>query len=277
MPSLRRNTRRSSGPLRTLGVLLAVVVLAACGQDASDEARRVPKPPLTTTTTAAPAVEVVPVTQPAAAPAARAPRPARVSVLPGVVDKAVPAPRAAPARRGPMPLGRIEIPRIGLNHEVFEGHGLDVLKYGPGHWTGTAMPGEKSNAVFPGHRTTHTRPFWDIDKIQKGDLVVFAMNNGRFTYQVTDTFIVNERDTWIANSTDGPTFTIFACHPKGSARQRYVVKGSMIRSEPRPGSAGGGGGASGGGSGSGGGSTPTTQPPSPTTTTTTPCVICLPS
>lgn len=253
---------------------MAIVALAACGQDASDEARPVPKPPVTTTTTTiASPVEMVPVTQPAAPAAAQAPRPARVSVLPGVVDKAVAAPRAAPARRGPLPIGRIEIGRIGLNHEIFEGHGLDVLKYGPGHWTGTAMPGEKSNTVFPGHRTTHTRPFWDIDKIQKGDLVVFTTGDGRFTYQVTDTFIVNERDTWIANSTNGPTFTIFACHPKGSARQRYVVKGSMIRSEPRAGSAGGGS----GGSAGGGGSTPTTQPPSPTTTTTTPCVICLPS
>lgn len=261
------------GPVRAITAVLATLALVACGQDASDEARPRPKPP-TTTSTAAPATEVVPVTQPEA-PAARATtRPARVSVLPGVVDKVAPAPKAAPARRGPMPIGRIQIGRIGLNHEVFEGHGLDVLKYGPGHWTGTAMPGEKSNTVFPGHRTTHTRPFWDIDKIQKGDLVVFTTAAGRFTYQVTDTFIVNERDTWIANSTDTATFTIFACHPKGSARQRYVVKGSMIASERNATSGGAG-------SGSGGSTSPTTQPKpppqQPTTTTTTPCILCLPS
>ena len=36
---------------------------------------------------------------------------------------------------------------------------------------------------------------------------------------------------WIADSTDTPTFTIFACNPKHSAKQRYVVKGKLVNSE----------------------------------------------
>ncbi|MBV8160606.1 MAG: class E sortase, partial [Acidimicrobiia bacterium] len=57
---------------------------------------------------------------------------------------------------------------------MFEGVGLDVLANGPGHWPGTAMPGDNGNAVVAGHRVTHTHPFLDIDQLQPGDQVVFT-------------------------------------------------------------------------------------------------------
>jgi len=139
--------------------------------------------------------------------------------------------QVARARRRPrkaQPTGRIEIPAIGLNHLTYEGIDLATIDNGPSHWPGTPLPGERGNTVFPGHRTTHSRPFWDIDKLVVGNDVIFTTPAGRFTYKVTQTLIVNAADTWVVNGTPDATFTILGCHPKGSARQRYVVKGKLV-------------------------------------------------
>ncbi|HVF08336.1 MAG TPA: class E sortase, partial [Actinomycetota bacterium] len=126
---------------------------------------------------------------------------------------------------------------------------MSTIDRGPSHWPGTAEPGDVGNTVFPGHRTTNTRPFFNIDQLRNGDQVIFVRAGGRFTYEVTETFTVYPDETWIADPTDTPTFTIFACHPKGSAKQRYVAKGRLVRAErtqqappPPPPSNGGGGG-----------------------------------
>jgi LPXTG-site transpeptidase (sortase) family protein len=134
-------------------------------------------------------------------------------------------------------IGRIDIPKIGLSQPMFEGVGLDVLANGPGHWPGTAMPGDPSNAVVAGHRVTHTHPFLDIDQLQPGDQVIFTTAAGRFVYAVSQTFIVTPDATWIANPTSDPTITLFACHPKHEKTHRIVVTGHLIsaqRTAPPP-------------------------------------------
>jgi len=146
---------------------------------------------------------------------------------------AVQAASARPSGR-PQPTGRIEIPAIGLDHQTYEGIDLATINYGPGHWPGTPLPGQQGNTVFPGHRTTYSRPFWDIDKLRPGNDVIFTTPAGRFTYEVTQTMVVGARETRVVHNTPDATFTIMACHPKGSARQRFVVKGRLVSAPPPP-------------------------------------------
>lgn len=129
-------------------------------------------------------------------------------------------------------IGAVVIPKIGVDHPVYEGITLTVIDRGPGHWPGSAMPGRRGNAVFPGHRVTHSRPFYDLDLLAPGDEVGFRMGNGTFTYAVTSTQIVVPTDLWVVDQTEEHTMTLIACHPKRSARQRIVVKGELVRSEP---------------------------------------------
>lgn len=137
-------------------------------------------------------------------------------------------------------LGAIQIPKIGLDHAIYEGITLTVINEGPGHWPGTAMPGERGNTVFPGHRTTYSRPFHDLDKLVPGDEVIFTTAAGTFVYHVRETLIVAPTDLWIVDQNEGSSVTLFACHPKGSARQRIVVQGDLVASYPNeaPGQAG---------------------------------------
>jgi sortase A len=214
--------------LRRTGVLVVLLALFTAACSGGDTTHRVatvsPKKATTssssstTTTTAA-----APVTRSAA------PHIQRVRTLPAG-ERPTRAPKAA-AYRGPTPTGRIQIPRIGLDHLTYEGIDLATIDYGPSHWPGTALPGQVGNTVFPGHRVTHSHPFLNIDLVQVGDPVVFVNSSGRYTYEVTQTFVVDADETWIADPTDTPTMTIFGCHPKHSAKQRYVVKGKLVKSE----------------------------------------------
>lgn len=120
-------------------------------------------------------------------------------------------------------LGRIAIAKIGLDSELHEGIRLTTLDRGPGHWPGTAMPGQIGNVVVAGHRTSHGAEFRHLDALAPGDEVVFSTADGTFTYHVTGTQIVTPDALWIVDPTDTPTATLFACHPLGSTAKRIVV------------------------------------------------------
>jgi sortase A len=150
----------------------------------------------------------------------------------------LPQPEDAPSDPyAPTPLvqvGVIEIPKIGLVHQVYEGITLTVIDHGPGHWPGSAMPCQRGNTVFPGHRVTHSHPFLNIDQLAPGDQIVFHMKGRDCVYAVTGTQIVLPSDIGVVDPTPEPTVTIIACHPKHSAAQRIVVKGKLIADIPRP-------------------------------------------
>ncbi|MGH8972735.1 MAG: class E sortase [Acidimicrobiia bacterium] len=147
------------------------------------------------------------------------------SPAPNTAHKAPPAERA---REPLVKVGEIRIPRIGLVHPIYEGVSLTVVDHGPGHWPGSAMPGQLGNTVFAGHRVTHSHPFRRFDELAAGDEVIFLTADGEFRYQVTGIEIVGPRDTWIVNPTPDATMTLFACHPPGSAKQRIVIRGAYV-------------------------------------------------
>ncbi len=244
------------------------VVAGACSNGGADTQNVSALAPKVTSSTSSTSSTTAPPTTDSTSVTVAAKQIQRVRTLPASEGSPRPAkaPKAA-AYRGPTPTGRIAIPRLGLDHLTYEGIDLATIDHGPSHWPGTALPGQVGNTVFPGHRVTHSRPFFNIDLIAIGDTVTFANDTGRFTYQVTETLVVDDSDTWIANPTDTPTMTIFACHPKGSAKQRYVVKGGLMKSERNAGAPNGG---SGGGGSYETAPDPSAPAPNETTTTTQP-------
>ncbi len=145
----------------------------------------------------------------------------------------LPAPAVIPensyATEPVVELGTIEIPRIGLFHRVFQGVTLNNIDRGPSHWPGTALPGQRGNTVFAGHRVTNSRPFRHLDQLQEGDAVIFRIGGVQSTYRVTGSMVVQPEDVWIADQTTEFSGTLYACHPPGSAAYRYVVKLALVR------------------------------------------------
>jgi sortase A len=126
-------------------------------------------------------------------------------------------------------LGSIEIPAIGVDETVRSGVSLSVIDQGVAQWAGTVGPGEDGNLVLAGHRTTHSKPFADLDRLAVGDLIYVTDGVGfSVMYRVAETTIVDPQDLWITYDRDRPMLTMFACHPKGSGRYRIVVTADLV-------------------------------------------------
>jgi sortase A len=206
----------------------ALLVGSACG--AARPVQTIAAPPATTTTwatqppeTVVPTLDAIPTALPGAATTG------------GGGGRVV---RGSP--RGPAVTGRMEIPKIGLDHITYEGATLAQINHGPSHWPGTPMPGHAGNTVFPGHRTTHSRPFYNINELVPGDTITLTTSEGRFVYSVYESHIVRPTEMWVVENTPDAIVTIFGCHPRGSAKFRYVVRGRLTapplpaRSSPPP-------------------------------------------
>lgn len=176
----------------------------------------------TTTTTAAPAepVEVDPLAGITVTSVERSPALGHAS---GPLPQPEPAPADPYAATPEIRHGLLEIPAIGLSQPLFEGVTLTAINRGPSHWPGTAMPGQTGNVVVAGHRTTYTKPFWDLQAVQPGDELIFSMADGtRYVYELERTEVVSPDAVHIIHQTPERRATLFACHPRGSARQRIV-------------------------------------------------------
>lgn len=134
-------------------------------------------------------------------------------------------------------LGRLSIPRIGLDTPYYSGVHEEVLVGGPGHWPGTPMVGQVGNAVLSGHRTTHSAPFHDLDRLVTNDEVHVTVGGAEVVYQVFDVSVVSEASYVDAVLFQPPepanrTLTLFACHPKGQRTQRIVVRARAADAPP---------------------------------------------
>ena len=133
------------------------------------------------------------------------------------------------------PVGRLRIDKIDLNEVIVQGTDEEVsLKKGPGHYTQTPLPGQKGNWTvgIAGHRTTYGAPFRDINKLEKGDDIVFSTPYGKFTYVVEGTEIVDDSETGVFKPKGYNRIALTACHPLYSAAQRIIAYGRLKKSEP---------------------------------------------
>jgi len=161
-------------------------------------------------------------------PAAATPSTTTTTITRGV---ALPVPGDVPGNG--QPVGTIEIPAIGANFVVVEGTTTADLELGPGHYAGTALPGQSGNAAIAGHRTTYLAPFYNLNELAPGEPIYITTTQGRFEYQVTDTLIVSPTDTSVLDPSPTPTLTLTTCNPRFSAAQRLVVQARLV-SPPAP-------------------------------------------
>ncbi|RBY92431.1 class E sortase [Blastococcus sp. TBT05-19] len=177
---------------------------------------------------------------------------------PTVTSPSAPADPAAPAPHTPAtidvgvgdPFAILHIPRLGEDYArvVVEGASEVQLEQGPGHYIGTAMPGEQGNFAVAGHRVGRGSPFLHLDRMLPGDPIVVETADSWFVYRVlgdpaTGSFggdptgipgreIVRPSQVSVIAPTPGgpdggsPTdafLTLTTCHPKYSAEQRLII------------------------------------------------------
>ena len=85
--------------------------------------------------------------------------------------------------------------------------------------------------AIAGHRTTYGKPFANVERLAKGDVIVLETPVGSCTYEVEKAaFVVEPNDfSVIANDPSTKTLTLTTCHPKGSASKRLIVKSTFVK------------------------------------------------
>jgi sortase A len=131
------------------------------------------------------------------------------------------------------PIGRIVIPKIGLEMIVVEGTSERDLAKGPGHYNAasgvaTALPGAGGVVAIAGHRTTFLHPFRHVDQLRSGDNVYLEMPYGTLRYRVYFQKIVVSTDWSILNSRPYEKLVLSACHPLYSATHRIVTFARLV-------------------------------------------------
>jgi sortase A len=149
-------------------------------------------------------------------------------------------------------IANIYIPRLGKDFAFTIVQGTDdgSLEKGPGHYVGTALPGQIGNFAIAGHRVGKGEPFLNLDHLKPGDAVIIETKTAWYVYVVEGDVrtgdlgvkdINNVPGREIVYPSDGrvlfpvpdnqglaPTdhdryLTMTTCHPKFTATQRMVV------------------------------------------------------
>ncbi len=131
------------------------------------------------------------------------------------------------------PLGRIVVPRLGLDMIFVDGTGEASLEHGPGRALQTFMPGEDRLVYIAGHRTTFLAPFAHIDALRRGDPITLELPYATFAYRVTGHVVVPATDLSVLRSGRGELLALQACHPRFFATHRYIVYARLVEVIPK--------------------------------------------
>ncbi|MEU8266481.1 class E sortase [Sphaerisporangium sp. NPDC049002] len=159
------------------------------------------------------------------------------NALAGELDRSWAASAGRPVEGQPM--ARIHIPKLGRQWAVVEGVSQADLRKGPGHYPRTAQPGQIGNVAIAGHRISSV--FWDVDRLDRGDVIVAETRTGWFVYRVVRQRLVLPRQVEVIAPSPGrpgeaprkAMLTLTTCNPKFQNWQRLVVHAELVREQAK--------------------------------------------
>ncbi|GHJ46600.1 hypothetical protein Cs7R123_39420 [Catellatospora sp. TT07R-123] len=145
-----------------------------------------------------------------------------------------PAPQAPPAAG--KAVARLYLPKLNKHWVVVQGVTQKDIRYAPGHYPNSAMPGQAGNFAVAGHRNRAT--FWDLDQIKTGDRIVVETSDMWYVYEVVKQRIVLPTAVEVVRPTPpgltaGKLITLTTCNPKFDNYQRLIIHGTLVSEQPR--------------------------------------------
>lgn len=143
------------------------------------------------------------------------------------------------------PFAFMQIPRFGPHWRfaIVEGASLAQLSTGPGHVTGTQLPGQRGNFAVAAHDVTAGNPFLHLKGLRRGDVVVITTRYAVYRYQVRSEKVVRYTDTAVLDPVPGHPgqrprqrlITLITCTPVtlSFTPYRVIVTGVLVASAPR--------------------------------------------
>jgi sortase A len=137
------------------------------------------------------------------------------------------------------PIGRLRIPLIDLDRLVQQGvrdsGGLEpdraLLRNGPVHYGMTPLPGAGEPFAVAGHRTTYGAPFYELDRLRRGDRIFLDTPYARFRYEVAKSTVVLPDDVGVLRDR-GYALVLTTCTPAYSASHRLIVWAVLEHATP---------------------------------------------
>lgn len=157
---------------------------------------------------------------------------------PTVAPSAAPSTKPSPPVRG-KPLAGLYIPKLDKNWVVVEGVTQEDIRYAPGHYPTSALPGQVGNFSVAGHRNRAT--FWRLDELDEGDPIVVESKTDWYVYRVSQSRIVRPTQVEVVAPVPGepdkkPTkrmLTLTTCNPKFDNYQRLIIHAELDRTQPK--------------------------------------------
>ncbi len=146
------------------------------------------------------------------------------------------SPGAAPSRAPLKGIAELYIPKLNKQWVVVQGVAKADLAKAPGHYPGTAMPGQNGNFAVAGHRNRAT--FWDLDKLRPDDWIIVETQTSWFVYRVTATRVVRPTQVEVVSPVPpgqhaGKLLTLTTCNPRFDNYQRLIVHAEWVRDQAR--------------------------------------------
>ncbi len=121
------------------------------------------------------------------------------------------------------PVAKLEMPSLGRSQIVLSNASGEALAFGPGHLSGSPLPGGNGTAVIAGHRDTH---FSILNGLKNDDTVIITIpDRSRHRYTVGGTKIVHKDYSQI-DPHAGRGVAFVTCYPLDATAKgpmRYVV------------------------------------------------------
>lgn len=122
------------------------------------------------------------------------------------------------------PIAYLSIPSIGLDVVVAEGATPSVMRRGPGHLAGSAVPGENGVAIVSGNRFGFGSYFLRLDRIEVGDEIVTQSALGRTTYTVIEARVVAADRLDLGTDSPERVLVLFGASRMWGGPDRIVVR-----------------------------------------------------
>ena len=123
------------------------------------------------------------------------------------------------------PVARLRVERLAVDLIVLAGDSGNVLAFGPGHNTRSAVPGGSGTIVISGHRDTHFRFLQDL---RSGDRISLQTARGEFSYRVQANATVDVRTARLQLSQADRRLVLTTCYPFDALATggplRYVIE-----------------------------------------------------
>ena len=168
-----------------------------------------------------------------------------------------------------IPLGtgiaNLYIPRLGRDYAftIVEGSDDASLEKGPGHYVGTALPGQVGDFAVAGHRVGKGEPFLNLDHLKPGDTIIVETLKDWYVYTVLGDKATGNLAAPDVNGVPGREIvdpsqnrvilpipdkpgatpdpsnkadyymTMTTCHPKFTAKQRMIVHAVLTTTLPK--------------------------------------------